>query len=191
MNCPNCGLVNSETSQQCDCGYNFAAKTANEAYLNCSTRGRWVRRARWGAGALIFLAILGYCLQDQPFFVNLRRPSKVPKDAVFVFSTKTLAWERCNYDSHRDLDYCEVWNEDGEVIFNEVYLPLDGGPPIRAAQLKIQNNVRSGLGGEAICLENGRALVPKWLIDARKEGRADMNSLDPGCPNLHSGAGDH
>jgi hypothetical protein len=30
MDCPNCGLVNPETAQRCDCGYDFGAKMVKE-----------------------------------------------------------------------------------------------------------------------------------------------------------------
>ena len=180
MNCPNCGLVNPETSQRCDCGYNFAARTVNETYLNCSTRRRWIRRARWVAGALIFLAMCVYLL---PF--NPRRPANVPADAVFHAWAKGGAWERCWYSAQENADHCEIYNWGGGVIDNGVFVPWDGGPPIKQEQLKIQKDVQSGLGGRAICLKNGRTLIPKWLADARKEGSfRDMDSQDPACPKI-------
>jgi hypothetical protein len=37
MDCPNCGLVNPDTAQRCDCGYDFYAKTVKESYLNLSS----------------------------------------------------------------------------------------------------------------------------------------------------------
>ena len=33
MNCPRCGLVNPETAQRCDCGYDFISKSVQESYL--------------------------------------------------------------------------------------------------------------------------------------------------------------
>jgi len=181
-------MINPETAQRCDCGYNFAAKTAKEAFLDCSTRPRWKRRAAWGARILLFTAILGYFIQDVPVFIHLRRPSNTPKDAVYIRQPKMTVWEHCNYNSQQDADYCQVWSGDGGLISNEVYLPWDGGPPIKAEHLKIQEDVQSGLGREAICLENGRTLIPKWLVDARKEGRfRDMDSLDPGCRKIRAG----
>ena len=33
MNCPNCRLINPETAQRCDCGYDFERKTILEPYI--------------------------------------------------------------------------------------------------------------------------------------------------------------
>ena len=33
MNCPRCGLINPETAQRCDCGYDFISKSVQESYL--------------------------------------------------------------------------------------------------------------------------------------------------------------
>ena len=32
MECPHCKLINPETAQRCDCGYNFTTKTLEEPY---------------------------------------------------------------------------------------------------------------------------------------------------------------
>ena len=32
MECPHCGLINPETAQRCDCGYDFTTKTLEEPY---------------------------------------------------------------------------------------------------------------------------------------------------------------
>ena len=33
MQCPNCGLINPESAQRCDCGYDFVSKAIKEPYL--------------------------------------------------------------------------------------------------------------------------------------------------------------
>ena len=34
MDCPRCGLINPDTAQRCDCGYDFESKTVKDAYFN-------------------------------------------------------------------------------------------------------------------------------------------------------------
>jgi len=34
MKCPNCGLINPETAERCDCGYDFLTGIMKESYLS-------------------------------------------------------------------------------------------------------------------------------------------------------------
>ena len=45
MDCPRCGLINPETAQRCDCGYDFTTKTLEEPYDRSQEDQRrpWVR----------------------------------------------------------------------------------------------------------------------------------------------------
>ena len=38
MNCPRCGLINPETAQRCDCGYDFISKSLEKPYFNLSSK---------------------------------------------------------------------------------------------------------------------------------------------------------
>ena len=139
------------------------------------------------AGVLVLATAWVFYLQDQPFFVELRRPANVPKDAVFLLVVKGVWWEHCTYNPQEDIDHCEVWNEGGGVISDEVYLPYDGGPAVKADQLKIRKGVYPGIMN-ALCLENGRALLPKWLVD-RDKGSGFPDIGRPICPPADAGAG--
>jgi hypothetical protein len=33
QDCPNCGLINPQDAQRCDCGYDFASRSMRESYL--------------------------------------------------------------------------------------------------------------------------------------------------------------
>jgi len=140
-------------------------------------------------GALILAMGWIFYFQDQPFFVELRRPANVPKDAVFLLVVKGVIWEHCTYDPHEDADHCQVWNGDGGVISDEVYLPFDGGPAVKADRLRIRKAALPGIMN-AICLGNGRALLPKWLVDRDKE-RGFPDIARPVCPPADTGALSH
>jgi len=36
MNCPECGLINPDTAQRCDCGYDFLSKRVEKPYFTSS-----------------------------------------------------------------------------------------------------------------------------------------------------------
>ncbi len=42
MKCPRCGLINPQTAQRCDCGYDFETKTVEESYYKQALPG-WIR----------------------------------------------------------------------------------------------------------------------------------------------------
>ena len=138
--------------------------------------------------AVAAVACIAMCcrlLRDQPVFLEWRRPANVPSVAVFVEWSKGGAWERCQYCGEENLDHCTVWNWGGGVISDEVYYPFDKGPAIKSDQLRIQREVPSGIGDDAICLENGRTLIPKWLVDAHNEGRfRDLFDRKASCPDV-------
>lgn len=50
MKCPRCKLINPETAQRCDCGYDFESKTVEQSYLPKNQKqddpNRWKRRLR-------------------------------------------------------------------------------------------------------------------------------------------------
>ena len=50
MDCPNCGLFNSETAKRCDCGYDLSAPEEHRRAARKSQADRRARRALGGAG---------------------------------------------------------------------------------------------------------------------------------------------
>lgn len=138
------------------------------------------RPTKLGALVLLILFASSCSLKDYPIFLEWRRPPNVPKDSVFVEWPKGGVWEHCVYVASEDADKCQMFNWGGGVISDGVYLPYDGGPSVKGDQLRIRRGV-SPIMGNAICLENGRALLPKWLVDRHKEG-SFQEFFNPGCP---------
>ena len=65
MNCPRCGLVNPETAQRCDCGYDFISKSVEKPYFTSSpntTLSRIAIRAQVVALILAGGAVIWGCL---------------------------------------------------------------------------------------------------------------------------------
>ncbi len=81
-------------------------------------------------------------LKDQPIFLEHRHPANVPADATLVDQPKGGLWERCTYDPEKRVDRCEVYNWGGDVLFNEEFIPYDGGEPVTSADLRIPRYAR-------------------------------------------------
>jgi hypothetical protein len=64
MKCPECGLINPDIAQRCDCGYDFQCKGMRESYAKVQTPARAERpdRIRLGLGCLLcyFSALAQY-----------------------------------------------------------------------------------------------------------------------------------
>jgi len=76
-------------------------------------------------------------------------------------------WQHCTYDGSRDVDHCQIYNWGGRVIWNEAFLPYDGGIAARDSELVIDNKNRLA-GPQYVCLKNGRILIPKTDFDNQK-----------------------
>jgi hypothetical protein len=113
------------------------------------------------------------------------RPSNVPADSVYIVGADVGWWQRCSYDPKEDVDYCQIYNLGGRVLFDEVFLPYDGGKAAKEDELKIVS--RSNLTGPYyVCLENGRILIPKSdfenqkrFIDWRLSRHGDPHIIQP------------
>jgi hypothetical protein len=55
MNCPRCGLINPETAQHCDCGYDFISKSVEKLYFTSSPN---TTRSRIAIGAQVVALVL-------------------------------------------------------------------------------------------------------------------------------------
>ncbi len=47
MECPRCRLINPETAERCDCGYEFASGLVKESYLVSEAQARHPDLAQW------------------------------------------------------------------------------------------------------------------------------------------------
>ena len=123
-------------------------------------------RERRGLAILLCIAFLASC------FVLVgcepARPNNVPQDSVLVNGANEHWWERCSYDQKEDLDHCQIFNAGGGVIWNEVFLPYDGGKAVRQTELMIDNEARLK-SWQYVCLRNGRILIPKSGFENQKE----------------------
>ena len=55
MNCPRCGLINPETAQRCDCGYDFISKSVEKP---CFTSSPNTTISRIAVGAQVVALVL-------------------------------------------------------------------------------------------------------------------------------------
>ena len=101
-------------------------------------------------------------LRDQPLFVEERRPSSVPKDAVFVQGAMGGWWEHCDAGAKDEAgeNHCVIYNWKGELLYDEPFLPYDGGARASAEELTIPSESPNS-GPDRIALKNGRVLIPK------------------------------
>jgi hypothetical protein len=84
-----------------------------------------------------------------------RRPANVPRSAV---AWGSWAWHWCEFVAETNVDHCIVWDRRGNVRYDEEFVPADGGPPARQAELVI---VETGGADDQIGLSNGRVLWPR------------------------------
>lgn len=99
---------------------------------------------------------------------ELARPNNIPKDSVLVNGADEHWWEWCFYDQKENVDYCRIFNAGGDVIWNEVFLPYDGGKAANEAELMIDSEARLK-SWQFVCLKNGRILLPKSKYEDFKE----------------------
>jgi hypothetical protein len=95
------------------------------------------------------------------------RPQGVPSDTTYVDGGKTNWWQRCEYDSKKNEDRCQIFNEGGKLIYDEAFLPYDEQKVALSSELKIDGSA-SLAGPSIICLKNGRILLPKSKFASQK-----------------------
>jgi hypothetical protein len=122
----------------------------------------WTRFTPWSALALAAVIVTAGCsgLKDQPAFLEHRRPKNVPPDAALVDIAKGGMWQHCVFDEPNAINRCAIYNWKGGVIYDEQFLPYDGGRPLLQTELRIPRNPPSA-EPDAVYLENGRILIPK------------------------------
>ena len=104
---------------------------------------------------------------EQPVFMEHRRPAKVPSDAVLVQLAKGGVWQRCEVASTTGKIRCQIFNWKGGLLYDEIFLPYDPGPALRASDLKIPPYVPA-VGPDWVCLQNGRILLPTSRFEQLK-----------------------
>jgi len=124
--------------------------------LTQSTPSRVLAYFRPRCLGLVFLFVLLGC-SDPP------RPHGVAAGATWVESAKTGYWERCEVTDTKAV-HCTIWNAGGMVLMDEPYLPLDGGPPPSAKDLRL----RKTAAGYGVRLANGRILAPQSQFQRMK-----------------------
>jgi hypothetical protein len=123
-------------------------------------------RHRQGLAVLLAIAAIAVC-----FMVARRqpaRPKSIPEDSAFVHGGEDHWWERCSCDTKEDTNRCQVFNARGAVIWNEVFLPYEGGKAAKEAELQVDGESRIA-GPQYVCLKNGRILIPKSSFESFKE----------------------
>jgi hypothetical protein len=91
------------------------------------------------------------------------RPPNVPLDAVRFGGAKGQWWVKCSYKS--GVNACTVFNSGGLVLWDSVYRPYDGGPPVPERELRI---VWRDSQLQELHLENGRILIQERVFDEIK-----------------------
>jgi len=122
----------------------------------------WVRRSpavslsvSFALITAVFLGLVVAYPRIQAEASERRRPGNVPRNAV---AWGSWAWHWCEFVPETSVDHCIIWDRSGAVRYDEEFVPADGGPPAREAELVI---VETGGADDQIGLSNGRVLWPK------------------------------
>lgn len=112
---------------------------------------------------VICLLLMLVLLQACTLWPEVPRPANVPMDAVRFGGPKAQWWVKCWYKS--GVDVCTVFNSGGVVLWDSVYRPYDGGPPVPEGELRI---VWRASQLQELHLENGRILIQDRVFDEIK-----------------------
>jgi hypothetical protein len=137
---------------------------------------------RAAVGTLIILAALvllwaGY---------KPRRPRNVSSSALYVLPNnvpfrlrKAGYWLECWFDQHENVDRCKLTDENGNGVFQDVFLPCVGHTPLPQSELVFNMQQTGGIwtrspdkriNAPIVHLENGQNLLPQSLFaQARQE----------------------
>lgn len=121
------------------------------------------------ATSLVLCLTMSGCklLQNQPVLLEHRRPANVPDDAALVDQPKGGLWQHCEAETAANTIRCQIYNWGGGLLYDEVFLPYDGGAAVLQVDLKIPRYAPLS-GPDRICLQNGRILIPKSRYDEVK-----------------------
>ena len=125
---------------------------------------RWVlhRKVFWvGAAAALLIGLPALddgCGTHEPW--HKRRPSTVPKQAVYVPVVKDYWYVYCWVDHNENVDHCRIYYSDGGILREDAYLPYDGSAVVPAERLQISSRTGSN-GPYIIYLEDGTILLTR------------------------------
>ncbi len=103
------------------------------------------------------------------FKVLPHRPPNVPKDATPVSALWGYNWDHCWFDVKENASHCQIFNKNGDTLYDDIFLPYEGKGPTSSEDLKIGHD-RRGAGDEWIYLQNGTILIPRSSYDRIKKG---------------------
>lgn len=112
---------------------------------------------------VICLALVMALLQACSWPEAPPRPPNVPLDAERLGGWKVSWWVKCSYRS--GVDVCTVFNSRGLMLWDSVYRPYDGGPPVLESELRI--DLRHS-DFQELHLKNGRILIQERVFDEVK-----------------------
>jgi hypothetical protein len=108
--------------------------------------------------AIIVLLALSGCSRAP------RRPEGIPSSSIFVPAAKGGYWQTCRLDQTVGECRCTIYLGDGRVVYDEVFLPYNGGAQIEEKDLEITPEGT----GDTVKLANGRLLLPQSDFEKRK-----------------------
>ena len=114
-----------------------------------------------------------------------RRPHTVSSNALYVLPNnvpfrlhKTGYWLECWFDQHQNVDTCKLADENGNSVFQDVFVPCVGQTPLPQTEL-VLNRQRTGdtwaqsldkkINVPVVQLEDGQKLLPRSLYAAARE----------------------
>ena len=132
----------------------------------------WVRKSpavslsvSFALTTAVFLSMVMAYPRIQAEASERRRPVNVPRSAV---AWGSWAWHWCEIVPGTNVDHCIIWDRSGTVRYDEEFVPADGGPPAREAELVI---VETGGADDQIGLSNGRVLWPRSQFTRKSDLR--------------------
>jgi hypothetical protein len=140
------------------------------------------RFTRVAVGAVIILAALVLFWEGH----NPRRPHTVSSSALYLLPNnvpftlhKTGYWLDCWFDEHTNVDRCKLMDEDGNGVFEDVFLPCVGQTPLPQSELVFNKRwtgdtwVRSPdkrSNVPIVQMEDGQKLLPQsFFAEAKQE----------------------
>jgi hypothetical protein len=113
-----------------------------------------------------------------------RRPHTVSSNALYVLPNnvpfrlhKTGYWVECWYDKNENVDRCKLSDENGNRVFEDVFLPCVGQTPLPQSELAFKRETGQtwiqsrdkGVNVPVVYVRYGQILVPRSLFAEAKQ----------------------